>query len=586
MSEQPVRIANFSGYLGDRFSALSEALAGDPVDVLVGDYLAEITMASVSAGFASDPKALGDYYAKYFLSQLSPHLKAIDERGLKVVVNAGAFNPAGLAEAVRAEIDAAGVELTVAHIDGDDVLDRLDELRESGHRFEHLDTGEVLTGRGEDPLAANAYLGGWGIAAALGAGVDIVICGRVTDASLVLGPAAWWHNWEQDNWNALAGAVVAGHVIECGAQAVGGNFAGFTSFPRFLTPGFPIAEIHSDGTSVITKHRTDEGIVSVDTVTAQLVYEIQGLRYLNPDVTVHFDDVELDEIAPDRVRIHCVVGSPPPPTTKVSIFTLGGYRIVINTYLTGLDIDAKFDLLTAQLEGLVEGTEIDQLAISRLGQPVPDPQDQDAATVSVRIAATAPVREPLFGLHRSFMALGLSSIPGFMGGDTIGPKPLIEYWPGLLPQDALMHRVVFADGDSQAVPAPAMTEEFAGQPVQGEPSAHSVGSTVRAPLGRIAYARSGDKGGNSNVGIWTSDPRAWPWLRSLLSTDGLKALLPEIGDGAIVRHEFPNLRAVHFVLPGLLGRGGSSNLRLDSIGKAVSEHLRARIVDIPSELLA
>ena len=585
MSEQPIRIANFSGYLGDRFTALSEALAGDPVDVLVGDYLAEITMAGISAGFTSDPKALGDFFAKYFLDQLRPHLPTIAERGLKVVVNAGAFNPAGLAEAVQAEIDSAGIALTVAHIDGDDILGRLDDLREAGHRFDHLDTGELFTENGEEPLAANAYLGGWGITAALTAGVDIVICGRVTDASLVLGPAAWWHDWAQDDWNPLAGAVVAGHIIECGAQAVGGNFAGFTSLPRFLTPGFPIAEIHSDGTSVITKHRADEGAVTVDTVTAQLVYEIQGPRYLNPDVTVHLDDVELSEIAPDRVRVKSAVGSPPPPTTKVSIFTPGGYRIAINTYLTGIDIDAKFDLLAAQVESLTAGTEITELAVTRLGQPVSDPLDQSAATVCVRIAATAATREPLFHLQRSFTALGLSSVPGFMGGDSTGPKPLIEYWPGLLPQEALAHRVVFESGNQQTVAPPAKTEEFAGQPVHGEPEDYASGSTERAPLGRIAYARSGDKGGNSNVGIWTDDPRAWPWLRSLLSTEGLKELLPEAKDHPVLRHEFPHLRAVHFVIPGLLGRGGSSNLRLDSIGKAVSEHLRARIVDIPVELL-
>ncbi|WP_040831009.1 acyclic terpene utilization AtuA family protein [Nocardia jiangxiensis] len=585
MSENSVRIANFSGYLGDRFTALSEALAGDPVDVLVGDYLAEITMAAVSAGFTSDPKALGGFFAKYFLDQLRPHLRTIAGRGIKVVVNAGAFDPEGLADAVRAEIDTAAVSLAVAHIDGDDLLDRLDELRDAGHSFGHLDTGEPFTGEGENPLAANAYLGGWGITAALAGGADIVICGRVTDASLVLGPAAWWHDWTPDSWNELAGAVVAGHIIECGAQAVGGNFAGFTALPRFLTPGFPIAEIACDGSSVITKHSTDEGAVTVDTVTAQLVYEIQGPRYLNPDVTVHLDAVALEQLAPDRVRVHSVAGSPPPPTTKVSIFTPGGYRIAINTYLTGLDIDAKFDLLVAQLQSLTAGTEIDDLAVSRLGQPVADPQDQNAATVCVRIAATAATREPLFHLQRSFNALGLSSVPGYMGGDSTGPKPIVEYWPGLLPQTALHHRVVFGNGDQQSISPPAKTEQFTGQPVHEEPGAYEPGPTERVPLGRIAFARSGDKGGNSNVGIWTDNPQAWPWLRSFLSTERLTELLPEAAAGTVLRHEFPHLRAVHFVLPGLLGRGGSSNLRLDSIGKAVSEYLRARIVEVPVELL-
>jgi hypothetical protein len=310
-----------------------------------------------------------------------------------------------------------------------------------------------------------------------------VICGRVTDASLVLGPAAWWHGWAPDSWNELAGAVVAGHIIECGAQAVGGNFAGFTSLPRFLTPGFPIAEIACDGSSVITKHSTDEGAVTVDTVTAQLVYEIQGPRCLNPDVTVHMDTVELEQLGPDRVRVHSVAGSPPLPTTKVSIFAAGGYRIAINTYLTGLDIDAKFELLTAQLDDLTRGTEIDELAISLLGQPVPDPHDQDAATVCVRIAATARTREPLFRLQRSFGALGLSSFPGYMGGDSAGPKPMIEYWPGLLAQQELSHRVVFADGDQQTIAPPAKTEQFTGQPVHQEPAAYESGPDRASTVG-------------------------------------------------------------------------------------------------------
>jgi hypothetical protein len=562
-------------------------MAGDPVDVLIGDYLAEITMAGVSAGFTTDPKALGEFYAKYFLVQLRPHLRVLAERGTKVVVNAGAFNPAGLADAVRADIDAAGVELTVAHIDGDDILDDLDELRSAGNDLAHLDTGAAFDGHGEEPLAATAYLGGWGIAAALAAGADIVICGRVTDASLVLGPAAWWHDWSRSDWDALAGAVVAGHVIECGAQAVGGNFSGFARHPLFLNPGFPIAEIHGDGSSVITKHSTDEGMVTVDTVTAQLVYEIQGPRYLNPDVTVHFESIELDDLGSDRVRIHSVAGSPPPPTTKVSIFRPGGYRIAINTYLTGIDIDDKVGLLTGQIDAIAKGLEVEEISISRLGSPDPDPVDQNAATSCVRIAAAAATREPLFELHRMFIALGLSSVPGFMGGDSAGPKPRIEYWPGLVSQQALRHRVVFADGDAIQIPAPSETRAFTGQPHHAEPEGtRSHHDTRRVPLGDIAYARSGDKGGNSNVGIWTPDANAWEWLRATLTTDGFTRLFPEFADLQVVRHEFPHLRAVHFVLPQLLGRGGSSNLRVDSIGKSVSEYVRARHVEVPVDLLS
>lgn len=281
-----------------------------------------------------------------------------------------------------------------------------------------------------------------------------------------------------------------------------------------------------------------------------------------------------------------MAGSPPPPTTKLSIFRPGGYRIAINTYLTGIEVDAKLELLTQQIYAIAKRLEVQDLSVSQLGSPDENPADQNAATVCVRIAAAAPTRETLFELHRAFGALGLSSVPGFMGGDTTGPKPRIEYWPGLLPQDALRHRVVLANGDTIAVGGPAVTAAFTGQPTHPEPATgpESV-ETQRVPLGRLVYARSGDKGGNSNIGIWTPNPDAWEWLRTTLSTDDLKQLFPEFADLPVVRHEFPHLRAVHFVLPQLLGRGGSSNLRVDSIGKSVSEYVRARLVDIPVGLL-
>ena len=303
-SGQPLRIANFSGYYGDRQSAIDEAMAGDPVDVLVGDYLAEITLASLAAAHHRDP-SVG--YVKYVVDQLRPHWATIAARGMKVVTNAGGFNPRGLAEKLREEIREAGSTLTVAHVEGDNVVDRLDALEADGHALTNLDDGRALADWGVRPFAANAYLGGWGIAAALAHGADIVVCGRVTDASLTVGPAAWWHGWDEQSWDQLAGAVVAGHVIECGPQAVGGNFSGFLDVPSMALPGFPIAQIEQDGSCVIAKRGRDGGAVTVDAVTAQLVYEVQGPLYANPDVTVDLSDVRLETAGPDRVRVHGAV---------------------------------------------------------------------------------------------------------------------------------------------------------------------------------------------------------------------------------------------------------------------------------------
>jgi len=586
MNDRPIRIANFSGYLGDRFSAVDEAMAGDPVDVLIGDYLAEITLAALSARHGQDPSK---GYVDYFLDQLSPHLAALKERGIKVVANAGGFHPAGLADELRGMAAAEGVPLRVAHVEGDNVLTRLDEFAAAGHRLEHLDTGAPLADWGTRPIAANAYLGGWGVAAALAEGADIVVCGRVTDASLTLGPAAWWHGWRRDDWDALAGALLAGHIIECGAHATGGNFSGFSHIPNMLVPGFPIAEVAADGTAVITKHTADGGGVTPDTVTAQLLYEIQGPVYLNSDVTLHLDTVALTDEGPDRVRVSGAIGSPPPPTTKVAVFGQVGYQTVNTVFVTAPDVSAKVDLLCAQFHRhLPEGVALD---ITRIGTAAEDPETQWDATVGLRVMATARTREPLdaYDLAGRLGSLYLQSIPGYFhdGATTLRAtaRPVIDYWPALLPQSAVQHRVVIEDLVIE-IPGPEQTA-LATQPVHPEPAPEirlSTG-TRTAALGTVAYARSGDKGGNSNVGIWAPDQRAWEWLRGALSTAELRRLMPEIKELDVVRHEFPNLRAVHFVLRGLLGTGGSSNQRIDQVGKAVGEYLRAKHLPIPVELL-
>lgn len=587
MATQPVRIANFSGYYGDRYTAIDEAMAGDPIDVLMGDYLAEVTLASLSTRYKEDTSR---GYVEYFLKQIKPHLPAIAERGIKVVTNAGGFNPAALAVALRELVEQSGADLKVAHVQGDNVFARLGELQEEGHLLENLDTGEPLSSWGFEPIAANAYLGGWGIAAALEAGADIVVCGRVTDASLTVGPAAWWHGWARDDWNALAHAVAAGHIIECGSHAVGGNFSGFTEIPNMLVPGFPIAEISADGSTVITKHSGDGGAVTVDTVTAQILYEIQGPRYLNSDVTLHIESIQLEQIAPDRVLVSGVVGSPPPPTTKVATFAPIGYQVMETAYVTAPEVEKKVDLLRSQVgRDMTPG--ILDYAVTPLGTAAPDPQSQWDATVPVRFMVTARDLKTLkeFNLAGRLGGLYLSSIPGYYRDGAASrstPQPRIEYWPALLEMDAIEHRAVLWDGSVIDIAPPSETE-LSTQPTHDEPKpeTYPAADLRTVELGTLAYARSGDKGGNSNVGLWVRDKAAYSWLRRALTTEEFYMLVPEAKDINVVRHEFPNLGAVHFVLKGLLGTGGSSNLRVDQIGKAIGEYLRAKHVQVPKRLL-
>ncbi|MFV0533060.1 MAG: acyclic terpene utilization AtuA family protein [Cumulibacter sp.] len=585
MSARAVRIGSFSGYLGDRFTGLHESVTGDPVDAVIGDYLAEFTLAQLAAVGRTGKSG----YVEFFVEQVKDNLADISRSGAKVVTNAGGFDPAGLAAQLRVLCADEGVDLKIAHIEGDNVLDKIADLQAAGAKFDNLDSGEPLTSWGYDPVAANAYLGGWGIAAALADGADIVVCGRVTDASLVTGIAAWWHDWKIDDWDALARAVVAGHLIECGGHTTGGNFSGFTAIPDMVAPGFPIAEIAADGTTVITKHERDGGAVLPDTVTAQILYEIQGVRYLNPDVTVHLDDITLTKVGKDRVEVGGITGSPPPETTKVAMFAPVGYKITNTVYATSPNVPAKVELMRAQVgHGKSAGV---HLEVQPLGVPATDPQNQWEATVAVRFMGIAKTAQELveFDMARRLGALFLQSIPGFFT-DALTPfnkKPSaqIDYWPALLPMREVPHTVVYADGRRELMPVPPHRTEPVVQPVHPEPAQQAPsGETATIELGQLVYARCGDKGGNSNIGVWSRDPEIWKWLRSALSTDEIRRLIPEVKDLDIVRHELDGIQAVHFVLKGMLGTGGSSNTRVDQIGKAIGEYMRSRHVVVPADV--
>src|SRR5437667_11087955 len=321
-------------------------LEGGPIDVLTGEYLAELTMLILWKARVKDPDA---GYATTFLRQMEDVAGLAIDRGVKIVANAGGLNPAGHARKLRELLVRLGLRASLAHIEGDDLLPRLGELQAAGPALRHLGPGRSLAEAGVKPVSANAYIGAWGIVDALKAGADIVVCPRVADASLVVGPAAWRFGWARDDWNRLAGAVVAGHIIECGPQATGGNYSFFSEVPGITKLGFPIAEVREDGSSVITKHPGSGGLVSVGTVTAPLLYDIQSRGYLNPDVTVRLDTIQLSPDGPDRVRVSGGIGEAAPDSLKVSVNYVGGYRNTMTFVLTGLDIEAKAEVARRQL---------------------------------------------------------------------------------------------------------------------------------------------------------------------------------------------------------------------------------------------
>jgi len=563
-----LRIGNASGFLGDRFSAVQEMLTGGELDVLTGDYLAELTMLILGRQRMKDP---GRGYANTFLRQMEASLGEAVQREVKIVVNAGGLNPAGLAEKLGELAGRLGLQVAVARVEGDDLLPRAEELGFPG------------------ALTANAYLGAFGIAECLRAGADVVVTGRVTDASLVVGPGIARFGWGPDDLDALAGAVVAGHVLECGTQATGGNFAPpavAKSDFDLRHAGFPLAELHADGSSVITKHTGTDGLVSVDTVTAQLLYEIGGACYGGPDVTTRFDTIALAQDGLDRVRISGVRGEAPPPTTKVCVNTLSGFRNEMTFALTGLDIEAKDALIRSQLETAlpIQPASL-RWTLQRLD--VPDAASQAQATALLRCAVSDP--DPKV-VGRAFsgavIELALASIAGFHvlapPGDA---QPVAKYAPFYVDNAAAQHVVVLPDGERRPIPALPTTQELATVADPPLPPAQE-GPTRRAPLGTAFGARSGDKGGDCNVGVWAASDVGYAWLAQHLTPERVRELLPETAELEIRRTLLPNLCAVNLVLVGLLGEGVSSAYRFDPQGKAVGEWLRSRSVDLPEELLS
>ncbi|MFI7890318.1 acyclic terpene utilization AtuA family protein [Streptomyces sp. CACIS-1.16CA] len=560
-----LRIGNASGFYGDRFDALREMLTGGPLDVLTGDYLAELTMLILGRSRLKDPQK---GYATTFLRQLEEGLGLAHERGVKIVANAGGLNPAGLADSVRQLAEKAGVPVTVAHVEGDSL--------------------PVPDGF----LTANAYLGGSGIAACLRAGADVVVTGRVTDAALVTGPAAAHFGWGPDDLDALAGAVVAGHVLECGTQATGGNHAFFGDHDpaRLRRPGFPLAEIHADGSSVITKHDGTGGVVDLSTVTAQLLYETGGARYAGPDVTARLDTVRLTPDGPDRVRIDGVRGEAPPPTLKAGLTRLGGWRNEVVFVLTGLDVEAKAALVKEQFADALERggsrppAEV-RWELSRTDHADADTEERASALLRlvVRDQDADAVGRSVSG---AAIELALGSYPGFHVTAPPGkgaPYGVFEARP--VPAAEVEHIAVLPDGTREVMKPSARTKELAEVEEPPLPAPYPSGPTRRAPLGLIAGARSGDKGGDANVGVWVRDDDAWRWLAHELSVERFKELLPETADLRVVRHVLPNLRALNFIVHGLLGEGVAAQARFDPQAKAVGEWLRSRRLPIPVALL-
>ena len=581
-----VRIGNCSGYYGDRPSAAREMLSGGDLDVLTGDYLAEVTMYLLAQSRQRGKPG----YARLFLTQLEQILGTALDAGTRVVVNAGGLEPERLAADIRTLAERLGLAPNVAHVEGDDLLPRLDELRGRGDGLRHLDDpSRSFFDDGSVALTANAYLGAAAITTALAGGADVVVCPRVTDASLVVGPAAWWWDWSPQDLDQLAGAVVAGHLIECGTQATGGNYSFFQEIPDLARLGFPIAEIDPDGSCVITKHAGTGGAVTVGTVTEQLLYEVGAPRYLNPDVTARFDAVTVTQEGPDRVRVSGAVGEPPPPTLKVSLHVADGYRNSVTFLLTGLDVEAKAEVLLDALDQRLAAEGVDGLALQAevVRSDHRDASSQTSATAQLRVHARSEDADAAGdGFARAVNALPLATYPGCYWAQPPGrARPHIRFWPALVDRDLIEERVV-VDGEATAIAASPATAGGRAVDEAAVPAPLPAGAaSVTIPLGRLFGARSGDKGGDANVAVWARNDDAYRWLWHTLTEDFFRGLLTDVGALNVSRYEFPRVRALNFVVQGLLEDGALGSSRLDVQAKALGEYLRARPVSVPAVLV-
>jgi len=583
----PVRIANMSGFYGDRLSAAKEMVEGGEIDFLTGDYLAELTMAILHKSILKNPSA---GYARSFVKQMEMVMGTCLDKGIKVVVNAGGLNPTGLAKALQDLADSLGFHPKIASVSGDDLMPRMQELTKQGASLTHIDTGMSLAESELMPVSANAYLGCWGIVDALKQGADIVITGRVADTSVVMGPAAYHYDWQHSDWDRLAGAATAGHIIECSGQTSGGNYSLFEEVHNWNNVGFPIATINKDGSCIISKHEGTGGLISVGTVTAQLLYEINAPAYITPDVIAHFDTIQLKQHADNQVSVSGVKGSPATDQSKVTINCLGGFQNALTFYFAGLNNERKVDIFKEQFINSMGGEHVfDELYFDYYPTHKDNPKSNEEALATLKISVADKDPQKAGKLFTSkIIELALCSVPGFCISDAPGPaKPRIIHFPALINKSFITQVIKIGEEEIKLSEKRTFenTEGFNSVSDKQLNKTSSFGETKEEYIGTVYAARSGDKGGNANLGIWGKTKKAYDYLDQYLTVEKLKEIMKDAEPFDIERYEFPNLYGLNFYIKGFLGDGVAANSKIDGQAKTLGEYLRAKKIELPISLI-
>ena len=587
MNKDCIKIANCSGFYGDKLSAAKDLVDGGPIDVLTGDYLAELTMAILFGQKMQRGEDKG--YVGTFLKQINQIAKSCKEKNIKIVSNAGGLNPKSMAIEIEKILKEQSIDMKVAYIDGDDLMPKISNLKKSGEEFKNIDKGKKLDESGYSPLTANAYLGAWGIKEALDKGADIVVCPRVTDAAVVIGPAAWKFNWKRDNYDALAGALAAGHIIECGCQATGGNYAFFKEVESFDNVGYPIAEIYEDGSFYVTKHPDTGGLVSTGTVTAQLLYEINSPAYVNPDVIAHFDTLKIEEVEKDKVYVSGCRGSSPPNKHKVCINLAGGFRNGMEIILTGLDIEDKAKVFTDALFNSVGGRkQFDEVSIQLHRTDKENPNSNEEAMASLLVSVKSKDQNLVGRLFSAkIIELALANIPGFFAqGGVKSSGPVIIYWPALVDSKHIKEKVHVDGEEIEVIPTSQLELEeiyYQKEPIKIKKIKKEDEKEIY--FGEIYGTRSGDKGGCANLGVWAKNANSFAFLHDFLTVKKLKELLPDLNQYKIERFELANINSLNFYIHDILQDGVSSNDKKDGQAKSLGEYLRAKKVKVPQSII-
>ncbi len=591
--KKKIRIGNSGGYWGDDLSAFKRQLTGGPLDYITMDFLAEITMSILQRQKMKRPE-LG--YAVDFLKQLDDCLELIVKKKVRVISNAGGINPIGLGRKIIELAKSKNLDIKVGVVYGDDIVNELYELTSAGEKFTNMETGQKFDNVRSKISSANIYLGAEPVVKALELGCDIIVTGRVTDTGITLAPMIHEFGWAKDDWDKLAAGVIAGHIIECGAQGSGGNITDWEDVKTFHNIGYPIIEMEASGEFTVTKHKKTGGLVCEKSVKEQLVYEMgDPSNYISPDGVACFDTIQLKDEGKDRVRIFGIKGKPEPELLKVSMSFDDGYKASGTLLICGPDVYKKAkvvaDIFWKKVGHKFEESRTDLVGTGSIWPKQLGRAETDEIYLKLSVLDKNYKKVNDFGTMLPALILCGPSGMAVTGGGRPKPSTVVAYWPALIRRDNCKAKILTIDTkaneDFCEIGFPIVEHKAVdvSLPKTKKRFKKATGAKKIVKLRQICYARSGDKGDTANIGLLARTPDIYNWIVENITSKVVKNFFKGITYGKVVRYELENLHALNFLLEETLGGGGTKSLMVDPQGKTLSQALLEMQVQVPSSLL-